>query len=348
MRRPLRVRALYTRYRHWGPYAGFHQVCRYLQSDQVSVAIRPVRDGSPLDYLYRTYISDKRTSWYSASDFSAELRLLPALLSDRADVIHYIDGEHGVGFLPELAKRSWASAVKIVGTYHQPPSLLPKLVGGRAVSHLDLALVMSPTQEPFFRDWLPQDRVHTFLHGVDTEFFRPGPFRETQDVFRCITVGHWLRDWNAIREAVDLLGHEPNTEFHVVTSRETGLERCANVKIHRDVSDETLRALYQAADVLLLPLTDSTANNSLLEGLACGLPVISTDLPSVAAYVGDGPARLLAENSGLMLARMITELRDDPRRRAEMGQLARERANELAWPRRAEALRGLYRSLCRR
>ena len=45
--------------------------------------------------------------------------------------------------------------------------------------------------------------------------------------------------------------------------------------------------LYQGADLLLLPLIDATANNTLLEGLACGLPVLASDLTGVRDYAPD-------------------------------------------------------------
>jgi glycosyltransferase involved in cell wall biosynthesis len=76
--------------------------------------------------------------------------------------------------------------------------------------------------------------------------------------------------------------------FDVVTGADTGLSRFDNVHTHRGIDDDTLAELYRNADVLLLPLTDSTANNALLEGMASGLPLVATDLPAVRAYLPEG------------------------------------------------------------
>lgn len=56
------------------------------------------------------------------------------------------------------------------------------------------------------------------------------------------------------------------------------------VTIHRFISNEQLLYLYNNSRLLFLPLKDSTANNSLLEALACGVPVVATDLPGIKDY----------------------------------------------------------------
>ena len=236
-------------------------------------------------------------------------------------------------------------SVQVIGTFHQPPALLPELVRRSSISPLDLVLVMSPSQEPFFRNWLPADRVRTFLHGVDTTFFTPAPRANTGSTFRCLTVGHWLRDWPVLREVVKRCAGQRDLEFHVVTGRQTGLEDQNNVVTHRGITDDDLRGLYQSADALILPLTDSTANNSLLEGMACGLPVVSTQMVSVATYTGEGSSVLIEDNAPDAIVSAIEMLRDDPKRRASLGAAARARAEQLSWSKRATELVEIYRDL---
>ncbi len=134
-------------------------------------------------------------------------------------------------------------------------------------------------------------------------------------------------------------------EFHVVTDRKTGLEDLPNVRRHSKVDDERLLALYQEADALLLPVHRSTANNALLEGIACGLPVISTRLPSIAAYVPGGEAILVAGNDPDELTDAVRSLQEDAGAAREMGRKARRRAEELSWrnlaPRYAEIYAGV-------
>jgi glycosyltransferase involved in cell wall biosynthesis len=131
-------------------------------------------------------------------------------------------------------------------------------------------------------------------------------------------------------------------EFHLVTDRDTGLEELPSVRRHRNVDDAELLALYQNADALLLPVHQSTANNALLEGIACGLPVISSRLPSIAAYVPGGEAILIDGNDTDELADAVLSLQEAPETARAMGQLARRRAEELSWRRNAPRYAEIY------
>jgi glycosyltransferase involved in cell wall biosynthesis len=111
------------------------------------------------------------------------------------------------------------------------------------------------------------------------------------------------------------------------------------------VSDEVLRSLYGHADALLLPFHDVTAANALLEGMACGLPVVSNRVASVECYAGSGTGILVEgrEPGGWIDA--LRKLRSDAAARQEMGRSARARSEELAWPRVARQYADLYERL---
>ena len=99
--------------------------------------------------------------------------------------------------------------------------------------------------------------------------------------------------------------------------------------------------LYRGADILFLPLLQSTANNALLEGLASGLAVVATDLEAVRAYVPNGEA-LLSENRSDSFVHAIQGLQRDPGLRQQMKRKARARAEQLAWPRLVRRYEALY------
>jgi glycosyltransferase involved in cell wall biosynthesis len=199
--------------------------------------------------------------------------------------------------------------------------------------------LVSPSQVPFFLNYVPEDRIHVILHGVDTEFFRPPASRPDASSFRSVTVGHWLREWNVLRR---IAGALPEMRFDVVTSFDTGLGGLPNVHIHRNIDDDTLAELYRGVDVLLLPLSDATANNALLEGMASGLPVVATDLPAVRAYLPDGGGVLVRNNSVESFVIALRSLRQDISLRRAMGGSARARAEELAWPRLVPEYEAVY------
>jgi glycosyltransferase involved in cell wall biosynthesis len=143
----------------------------------------------------------------------------------------------------------------------------------------------------------------------------------------------------------ELLAGDERFRFDVVSSQARELAGIRNVETYSGLDDTELVRLYQRADVLFLPLLQSTANNALLEGIACGLPVVSTSLPSVKAYVPGAEAVLVEANDADAFVSVLQTLADNPGRRAFMGRTARARAEELAWEKVAPEYERLYQEL---
>jgi glycosyltransferase involved in cell wall biosynthesis len=344
------IRLLYTVYPHMGEHTAVKPFVRHLrQALDRNLSVTAVRDSDDDFPIRNTRIRNilrprlnRRMPWYKLSDATAEVRVGARCLSRTSCVIHYFDGEHTAQYVPLALSKLRSAHVRTVATFHQPPDLLRQLVDPGVLSCVDRIVIVSPIQRPFFEDYLPPDRIRVILAGVDADFFQPRQSPRPSGPLRCVTVGHWLRDWKALRAlAVRLRERRAEIELHVVTDRETGLEECSRVHRHRDLSDDDLLALYQSSDVLLLPLTGATANNALLEGLACGLPIVATRHPSVEAYVPAAAALLVEGNDPDLLLEALTTLADE-RRRRPMGDAARRRADELSWTHVARSYAALY------
>lgn len=112
-------------------------------------------------------------------------------------------------------------------------------------------------------------------------------------------------------------------------ARELGIEK--NVIFAGRVSDEEMTLHYNLADVFVLPSTDSSEAFGivLLQAMACGIPVIASDLPGVRAVFENGISGYAVETGSV--AGLADKLRDyfrHPGRRWKMGKAARERVEE--------------------
>lgn len=348
MTRPIRLRVLRTDRPHWASHSGCHQFLRYLDPAKYRLRLQVVSDSDadlPLPTeaarnWVRRRIQRRGMPYYKLSDLAAEIKAIPSCLTGTVDVLHYLDGEHTAQYLPRLLKRSPVRHTKTLATFHQPPQLLHELVNKDVAAQLDHVALVSPVQKTFF-EYLPQERVSVLMHGIDVDFYQPASEPVPETPFRCITVGHWLRDWSTFRFVARAL---PAVEFHYVTDRKTGLEDLSNVIFHRNVDDRSLRSLYQQSHLLFLPLTGATANNTLLEGIACGLPVVATDLDSIRAYLGEAGV-LVEGNDADRFANAIGELQCDRNLRTALARKSRARAEELSWRNLIPAYESLYSRL---
>ena len=335
----MRIQMLRTLYPHWGAHSGINQMVRYFDQEKYQVHTRVVSD-SDADFPFknptmraglRRYVQKSGMQWYQLSDLTAECWTLGRWLAWKVDIVHYLDGEHSAQYLPRLSVLPGNLRPKMIGMYHQPPELLDALIDKTVIHYLDAIIVMAPEQASYFEKLIDPERIHVILHGVDTDFFKPAETLNTSKVFRCITVGNYLRDYNAVRGVAERLRHRPDIEFHIVSSNAAAVAGLPNVVIHSGIDDHQLRRLYQQSDVLFLPLQQATANNALLEGIACGLPVISTLLHSVKTYVPGEEALLFERNDPQDLAHALLGLADNPDLRYQMARAARRRACELDW-----------------
>lgn len=332
---PIRLRFEHTLFGHWGARSGYPRFVANLSKERFSASLHGAKDSHEecpawlrpaKPWLVRA-LKRRRMQWYKLSDLNAEIEALGDCLRGKVDIVHFLDGEHSGQFLPQVLRRT-NSRVRTIATFHQPPDLLDEILDPALVRHLDHVVLMSPSQRPYFEGKIADERVSVILHGVDTDFFHAREAERTSGPIRCVTAGHWLRDWHLFREVALRL---PEVEFHAVTSRETGADDLPNVRRRQGLSDDELAALYRNSDILFLPLLDSTANNALLEGMASGLPLVATDLIATRVYSGGMGAILTPMGDAQSTIAALRQLVQDAPLRQRLGIQSRERANMLNW-----------------
>ena len=354
---PLEVQILHTRRRHFGRHAGIQQFIAHLDPARVHARVRSVADGDD-DLAHRFPFRHQRVrtalkrlvqrrgqAWYQLSDFAAEQSVLRSMMKQRIDLVHFVDGEHTAQFLPAIG-RTLRHRARTIATYHQPPSILPEVVVPSVVRQLDHVTLVSSSQLEYFEPILPRHRLSVILHGVDIDFFEPDAGRTLGTRFRCLTVGSYLRDWTLLAAIARTLASRGDVELHIVSANMPAFDALPNVVVHRGMDDDTLRELYRQSDLLVLPLIDATANNTLLEAMASGLPIVTSDLPSLHEYAA-AEAAIFLPTCVEAFVDAVEALADNAARRVTMGRAARARAEELAWPRIASDYATLYETLAR-
>ncbi|MBN2120510.1 MAG: glycosyltransferase family 4 protein, partial [Candidatus Omnitrophica bacterium] len=271
-------------------------------------------------------------SWYSRHHLINELKAGLKLFSFKNEVFHFLYGEDSycyLGFLPRRKNK------KIVCTYHQPPDYFETVI--RKKNHLrklDAIIALSKAQYDYFKSLIGRDKVFLLPHGVDTDFFVPSQNTGQNGALRCLFVGQWLRDFMTLKRVIQTLNFtDKDVRFDIVTTQEykTYFNALGNVSVYSGITDKELLGLYQKATVLVMPLLDCTANNSILEALACGLPVVATDVGGVRQYLDETCGILVSKKDPKAMADEVIELFENKPLRKAMSEKAREKALSFSW-----------------
>jgi|LakMenEpi03Aug12_release.lakeMendotaPanAssembly.Ray.scaffolds.fasta_scaffold05340_3 glycosyltransferase involved in cell wall biosynthesis len=225
---------------------------------------------------------------------------------------------------------------RIFVCFHQPPGWFR--LNWRSFDDLKSLggiVCLGHEQAAFFRS-VCESPVHLLRHGVRHDFFQPPEDISMRKDNRLLFVGQWLRDFETLSNAMALVwSRRPDVQLDCVVPRfarnSEPLRRLAmdqRVTWHAELSDEQLRGLYQAADLLFLPLLDAVANNAVVEALACGLPIISTHVGGMSENLPSGAGQLCQLSDALSHAEAICNWLDDPARREVAGVTARNFAQE--------------------
>lgn len=97
-----------------------------------------------------------------------------------------------------------------------------------------------------------------------------------------------------------------------------------------EVPNNMLPDFYNESSVFVLPTSREGVPRTILEAMACGTPVVSTNLPQVRSVVDDGG--VVVEREIDSLTTVICNLLESPDRRVKMGKRGRNRVlNNYSW-----------------
>ncbi len=134
--------------------------------------------------------------------------------------------------------------------------------------------------------------------------------------------------------------HPHLSEQHGESARRLGIQD--KVRFLRQVGDEDLAVLYNAATLFAFPSRYEGFGLPLLEAMACGTPVVAADNSSIPEIAGDAAVYFDAEDQAAMTSALTKVLMDKDLRR-DLVRRGRIRAAGFSWIRCAHATLDAYR-----
>jgi len=198
------------------------------------------------------------------------------------------------------------------------------------LNRIDRIIVLSRTQEAYLRKdvGLPAERV-VFLHDkVDHRFFTPQGAHGSGGYI--LAVGREQRDYATLVEAVRTTGHHTiivPSSLWMSTDQVGRRSLPPNVEIRAGLSFIELRALYDAAAIIAVPVlpgVDYAAGvNAVLEGMSMAKPVVVSGSPGLEGYLDPSKMRIVTPGDPLAMGAALSQLTSEPEEARSLGQAAR-------------------------
>jgi len=111
-----------------------------------------------------------------------------------------------------------------------------------------------------------------------------------------------------------------------------------------DVPDELMPAAYSAADAFLFPSLYEGFGLPVLEAMACGSPVVASNVTAIPEVAGDA-VMLVPPNEDDAILEALSRILRDQRLREELSARGVKRASQFSWDEMARKWLDLYRQL---
>lgn len=235
-----------------------------------------------------------------------------------------------------------ARALEVVDLKSLGSKIMTRIVSYPLVSKLidksDVVTTVSKSVSEELKKFYGINKVIVVGNGVDQVLFSPPKQKKDENYVLYvgrISYGKGLFD---LFEAAKQVCRKYNTKFILAGKGE--LERRLREKVNKEglqdkflflghVNRKELVRLYQNATIFVLPSHYEGLPTVLLEAMACGLPVVATDVSGNKEVVEDGKNGLLVPpKSPHMMAEAISTLIEDEELRMKLGKNARKTIEE--------------------
>lgn len=329
----------------FGNHTGYQQLPRYVQKLVPQMKLIGARNSFRDRMLGKAYSLYRGWSERNQFDAAAEWRLVRAN-SVPNPVKHILHFEEHFMFFDQWSKapRDFMATLHIPRAQWTPPEL-------DALKRVSSAMVLYRRDIDFFESYVGTGRVKFVPHGVDVEFFRP---RAAVQPNRILFPGHYLRNTVMLSRVIRRLAEKHRgLEFHLLVPEAfryfegfDELKGRADVFWHQNLNDDELCALISSSYLVLLPMNDSGANTAVVEALACGAPVVTTDVGGIRDYGGGSVFPIVRNNDDDAMTDLVSQYLSNATWRDEMSQRCRELAvNQFAWPLIAQRHLNIYETL---
>ncbi len=174
--------------------------------------------------------------------------------------------------------------------------------------------------------------IRVIYNGIDTRKFVPSPSHNDNKNVEVLFSGNLTLRKGAFLLPTVAKQLNPNISISYTRGLRTkfSLPMFPNLKDIGTIPYASMPQLYQQVDILFMPTVREGLSLSMIEAMACGLPVIATNCSSTSELIVEGKGGFLCElGNADDFAEKINLLANSPQLRREMGEFNRARVESL-------------------
>ncbi|GLK91319.1 glycosyltransferase family 4 protein [Pseudomonas turukhanskensis] len=183
------------------------------------------------------------------------------------------------------------------------------------LSQADVLTFLSPLNTAQARTIFPNKRCEFIRFGIPSSRTNPPRAPRGQRPLRLLSLGNDRhRDWTTLVEAV-----RNQTDINLVivsgTAPKSLVSDKANCQITSPKQNSELSALFDDADIIVVPLTENLHASGITvveEAIVKGCPLIVTDVGGLRGYVEDSDVWYVEPHDPLALRDVIRQVASDP------------------------------------
>lgn len=194
--------------------------------------------------------------------------------------------------------------------------------------------------------------IELIYNGIDTQLFKPNDLPDSAFCILCVARLIERKGIKYLIEATDRLLKD-NKKVKLVLVGEGNIKAELKGEVSRRgienqvefmglVAQADLPKVYNQAKVFVLPSLNEGMSNTILEAMACGLPIIATNTGGTQELVRDNGFVVPMRDSGAIYEACL-KLIEDEALRQKMGRRSRELAEGMSWQKIAQEYINIYK-----
>ena len=203
------------------------------------------------------------------------------------------------------------------------------------------------------KNMVPAEKIGVFPNSVDTGCFYPRDRAQMrrelgfpQDGFIVAFVGRFLDVKGPDRLSAALDSLQDDNIYSVFIGDGPLKPTCRNILHCGPLQHDEIPRYLSAADLFVLPTKAEGCCNAIVEAMACGLPIISSNLPFNADILDEDRAIMIDPTDVDAIARAIRQMKENTPVRQEKAHAALQTARSLSIDRRAQNILAFMGDIC--